>query len=87
MGSPPSFSTMFSKGNNFLRQSVMCSLTWRTKSSQNGVFSLRKEFALVGANSFPYEMTPIHMGGNNENDRVASPESVPIHLNTNMATV
>ena len=26
-------------------------------------------------------MTPIDMGGNNENDRVASPESVPIHLN------
>ena len=25
-------------------------------------------------------MTPIYMGGNNENDRVASPESVPIHL-------
>ena len=38
----------------------------------------------MGANSFLYEMTPIIMGGNNENDRVASPESVPIHLN--MAT-
>ena len=32
------------------------------------------------ANSFLHEMTPIHMGGNNENDRVASPESVTIHL-------
>ena len=27
-------------------------------------------------------MTPVHMGGNNENDRVASPESVSIHLNS-----
>ena len=26
-------------------------------------------------------MTLIYMGGNNENQRVASPESVPIHLN------
>ena len=25
-------------------------------------------------------MTTIYMGGNNENDRVASPESIPIHL-------
>ena len=34
----------------------------------------------MGANSFLYEMTPIYMGGNNENDRVACLESVPIHL-------
>ena len=27
-------------------------------------------------------MTPIYMGSNNENDRVASPESVLIHLKT-----
>ena len=37
----------------------------------------------MGANSFLYEMTPICIGGNNENDRVASPESVPIHLKEN----
>ena len=35
----------------------------------------------MGANSFLYEMTPVYMGGNNENDRVASPESLLIHLN------
>ena len=35
----------------------------------------------MGADSFLYEMTPIYMGGNNENDRVAFPESIPIHLN------
>ena len=34
----------------------------------------------MGGKSFLYEMTPIYIGGNNENDRVASPESVPIHL-------
>ena len=34
----------------------------------------------MGANSFLYEMTSIYMGCNNENDRVASPENVPIHL-------
>ena len=34
----------------------------------------------MGANSFFYEKTPIYMGGNNENDRVASPESIPIQL-------
>ena len=34
----------------------------------------------MGANPFLYEMTPIEMGSNNENYRIASPESVPIHL-------
>ena len=34
----------------------------------------------MGANSFLHEMTPIYMGGHNENGRVASLESVPIHL-------
>ena len=35
----------------------------------------------MGTNSFLYEMTPIYVGDNNENDRVASPESVHIHFN------
>ena len=34
----------------------------------------------MGANSFHYGMIPIYMGGNNENDRSACPESVTIHL-------
>ena len=34
----------------------------------------------MGANSFLNEMTPIYMGGNIENDRVVSIESIPIHL-------
>ena len=29
---------------------------------------------------FYNEMTPIYMGGNSINDKVASPESVPIHF-------
>ena len=32
------------------------------------------------AKSFFYEMTPIYMGGSNGNDKVVSPESVPMHL-------
>ena len=34
----------------------------------------------MGINSFLNEMTTIYMGGNSENDRVASPVTVPIHL-------
>ena len=34
----------------------------------------------MGVHSFLNEMTPIYMGGSSENDRVASPVSVPIHL-------
>ena len=37
----------------------------------------------MAANSFLFEMVPIYMGGNNENDRVTSPESVSIYLNVN----
>ena len=59
-----------------------CVLTPMMKSSQDGVYSKRKEFAPRGANSVLYEMTPISMGGNNVNDRVASPESVPINFNS-----
>ena len=35
------------------------------------------------ANSFLLELTLTEMGGKNINDRVASPESVPIHLKVN----
>ena len=36
----------------------------------------------MGANSFLYEMTSIYMGGNNGNEKIASSESIPIHLKT-----
>ena len=38
----------------------------------------------MGANSFLYEMSPSFRGGNNESDRAASPESVPIHLKSSL---
>ena len=38
----------------------------------------------MGANSFLFEKTQIYIGGNNENDRVTSLESVPIHLKTKL---
>ena len=44
------------------------------------------EFASVGTNLFLYEFTQMYMGGNNENDRVASPGSVHIHLNIEKGT-
>ena len=53
---------------------------YRTKSSPNGVYSYRKAFAPMGANAFLYEITPIYKTGNDENDRVSSPEGVPILL-------
>ena len=39
-----------------------------------------KNLLQIGANSFPYELTPIENGGKTDNDRVASPKSVPIYL-------
>ena len=47
---------------------------------QDVVHSYGKEFAPGGANSFPYELTLFQKGGNYENCRVTSPETVPISL-------
>ena len=55
-------------------------LTWRMKFSPKKSLLLKERICSDGANYFLYEVTPIYMGGNNENDRVASPESVSIHL-------
>ena len=59
-----------------------CLLTWRTKSSPMGVtLKGKKNNAPMGGNlSFLYEMTPLYMRGNDENERVASPESVSSYL-------
>ena len=76
MGTHPSFSTMFSNGEILM---TVCLPTLKIKSKWGQV--LWEEFASVGANSCPYKMTPFYMGGNYDNDRVASPESVSIHLN------
>ena len=54
---PPSFSTMFSKGDNFCN--------FLSAFLEDEVFPkwglLLKE--RIGANSFPYKMTPIYMRG------------------------
>ena len=42
--------------------------------------TLKGKNLLRWENSFLYELNPIYMGGNNENDRVVFPESVLIHL-------
>ena len=39
------------------------------------------EFASVEANSCPFKMASFYIGGKYDNDRVASPESVSLHLN------
>ena len=68
-GYTPSFPAMFSKGDNF--HDFLFAYLEKMGSTLKG------KIASMGANSLFYEMTPIYMGGNNENDRVASPESVP----------
>ena len=57
-GTPSSFSAFFLRETIFL---TSCLLNWRMKSFQIGVCSLREEFALIGVNSFVYEMTAIYM--------------------------
>ena len=68
---------MFSKGNNF-RNFLFAHLEGVV--FPNRVYSYRKEFTSIEANSFLYEMTSVGMGGSNENDRIAFPDSVPIQL-------
>ena len=40
----------------------------------------KKKLAPMGVNSFIYGMTPIYMEGKDENNKIAVPESLPIHL-------
>ena len=41
---------------------------------------IKNEFAPTGANPLLYEMTPIYIEGNNDNDRVASLKVYPFTL-------
>ena len=66
MGTPPSFSAMFLRGDNFFLQFL---LTWSS--------SLPKAETTLKGKNLLYDTTPTDTVGNNENDRVASPESVP----------
>ena len=57
-----------------------CLLTWKTISSQKRVYSSRKEFAPMRANSVFQELTFNEVRGKQENDKIVSPKSVPIHF-------
>ena len=80
MATLPSFSAMCSKGDNFC---YFLFVYLEDKVFPKWDLLLRGIF-LMGANSFLHKMIKIDMVGNNENDRVASPESVPIHLKLNV---
>ena len=58
-----------------------CVLPLKKEVLLNGVNSLKKEFAPLGANSFLKELTSTEKGGKIENCGVASPESVSSHFN------
>ena len=64
------FSANFRKGDNFY-DFLFAYL--EDEVFPDGVYSEREEFAPMGANSFLYELTPIYMGGNNENDKSCFP--------------
>ena len=73
------FSFNFYKGNNlcdFLFAFMM------EEAHQNGDLLVKGRICSWGANSFLYELIQIGKGSKNQNDRVTSPESVHIHLNT-----
>ena len=57
MGASPSFSAMFSKEDS-IRDFLFAYL--EDEVFQKGVFSYRKDFAPMEANSFLYEMAPIN---------------------------
>ena len=78
MGFPPSFSAISLKGDNLCGS---CLLTNRTKSSKNGIYSLRKEFAPMGANYFINEKTPIYKEDNNEIIELIPLRVCPFDLN------
>ena len=75
---PPCFPSIFAKGDNFpdFLFAFVDSIVL-PKCSQ----LLMVRISPSGANSFLPELTSIQKGDKNKNGRVASPESVPIHLN------
>ena len=55
-----------------------CLLQCTPSRFQNGVYSIRKEFASSGSKFFPFRVDPFSEGKKNNCNRVASPESVSI---------
>ena len=72
MGTSPPFSAKFSKGDNFYDFAYL-----KDEVFPKWCLLLKERICSNGSKLF-HEMTSNHMGGNNENDRVASPESVPM---------
>ena len=60
-------STSLSKGTTCMN---LCLLPWMIYPFVKGVYSLRKEFAPLGANSFLLELTCIGKRSKKENDRL-----------------
>ena len=81
MGTPPFFSAMFSKGDNFCEFLAYL----EDKVFPKWGLLVKERICSSGSRFFPYiGVFPVYMGGNSENDILdvgASPESVPIHLN------
>ena len=66
MSTHPSFSSMLSKGDNF-HDFLFAYLEYEV--FPKGIYSYRKEFVPVGANSFLEELTLNERGGKNENKK------------------
>ena len=66
---------MFSKGDNF-RDFMFANMDVFPKTS----LLLKKEFAPMRANSVFQELTLVEVRGKQENDKIVSPKSVPIHF-------
>ena len=78
MGTSPCLTTILQRETIFI---TSCLLSRAPNSFQIGVYSYRKEFATMGANSFFSEWTTFRRDSRyKENGRVAAPKSVPINL-------
>ena len=62
-----------------------CLLLLKMLSFKKWDLIFKKRICSLGANSFLEELTFTEMGGKNENKRVASPDSVPVHLHFNFS--
>ena len=69
MGTPPWFSSIFTKDNNFCDFQLHC---LNLQPFQKGIYCYRKKNPR-GVDSFLHQLTPTKKGGRNESIRVASP--------------
>ena len=71
------FSAIFTKGNNF---GDFLFSTLGNKIFPQWDLILKLRICSSRSKFFPLRVDPLQKEGKNENERVASPESVPIHL-------